>query len=216
MLQHNDSKVAVTAYDKLLLRNHIPRQFWKYFVKEPTFVDCNIERKIEGRKKPQVLYGADAEAQSKYWLQLLHLIYAWNPSGPGSPDEHFCLFCCEDLKKAQFMLFTCAQFMLSKMYKQDRASYTMDVKRSYEFSKLFEIEEAQDAPNVVLIPSVISEFTPSQVGAFTELFSSSYRIFAATSLTPQKFFERFNYVPAYVFYIDEVRLALAAELIKVV
>lgn len=200
---HNDAKLVHNAYEGYLQKIKIPSQFWKYYVKDLTFVDAEISKKPVGQKS-KVIYSSKATKQTDQLNSILQIISNWNPIG----SETFCLICSENLKDAQLLLFTFAHYMLSSWFLQ-RRSYTMEVVRNFELSKLCEYKDSADLPSVVLLPSLVSDLNSTQMSYMTDLFSSSYKIFAATALTPQQFFDRFHYLPTCIFYVDSV-LSLAA------
>lgn len=205
MLQHNDSHAVSNKYESYLLQQKVPRQFWRHFVRDIDFLPVQIDRGVEGTKKLRTIFAATPEQQLGYWTNLLTLVSNWDPSGKDSPDAHFALFCCENLRDAQFCLFTMTHFMLASLFTQ-RRRYKLQVVRNYELYKLLDYSEILDAPNVVMFPNLIPEMTRDQISNLTDLFSSCYRMFAATTMGPQKFFEKFNYLPHYVFYVDKIKM----------
>jgi hypothetical protein len=206
----NDAKAAKSPYEKFLLSHRIPRQFWKYGVASLEFVPYTIGRKIDGHKKLKEILAVSAEDQQSYWQGLTDYVGKWQPDSADSPAEQFVVFCCEDEKTAQHCLFTLAHYMLQGLYRRT-SRYRLVTQRNYELWKLLQSEEALDLPNVVLIPSIMSEITNAQYATLREMFTLSFRIFAATSLSPQEFFERFNYLPTMMFYVESIKTSFDVQ-----
>lgn len=197
----NDIQAVKAAYDRWLVKYQMPRMFWPYMASKVQFNDFSVVKTSESKKKTTLVTVTD-ELQASYWSNLQQLVRAWNPAAVGSPDDQFVLICSENEKDAQILLFTLMhQMLLGVNLAQPR--YRIGVKRAYELWTLLE-QDAQEAPNAVIVPTLHSDLTSAQISALRDLFTSSYRIFAATPLTPQKFFDRFNYLPSYVFYVDKV------------
>lgn len=203
MIQHNDISAPKSQYDKVLLQRKMPRQFWPYWVSQVSFADLTINRSIEGQKKSKVLYKATAIEQAGLWKNFIQMLWAWDPK-TGGPDHHVAIFCSENVRDSQFMLFTCMHAMIAKMFRDNNWAYRVETVRLYELWNLLQNTDPMDVPNVVMIPSIVSDITGTQNSTLLEFFNSSYRVFGATALSPQKFFDRFGYLPDYIFYLDTI------------
>ena len=206
MIQHNDAKATKTKYEEFLLKHRMPRQFWGHVVSQPTFNHFSISKVVEGKNKPIELFQSSPALQTSYFNNLLGVISSWNPSGADAPEEFCALFCSENLRTAQFMAFTAMHYMMTKQFDKKTRNYRAEVYRTFELYKLLQLEDAMDAPAVVVVPSVLPTAPPLHVSAMSELLTSSYRMFISTTMTPQKFFEMFGYIPSHIFYVDTLKL----------
>ena len=214
MIQHNDAKATKTKYEEFLLRHHMPRQFWSHVVSQPVFNHFSISKTIEGKPKPVELFQSSPALQTQYWNNLLSVISNWSPSGADAPEEFCALFCSENVRTAQFMAFTAMHYMMIKQFDKKTRSYKAEVHRIYELYKLLQMEDAMDIPSVVVVPQVLPNIPPQQISAMSELLTSSFRMFIATTMTPQKFFEMFGYIPSHIFYVDTLKVAPIRSLFK--
>jgi len=213
MLQRNETKAPTTRYQELCLRQRMPRQFWEFLVSKPTFLPFSISRSIEGQKKPKLLFESQPDLQEKYWESLIQLIYHWQPNSQSSPAEFMALFCCENIRTAQFLAFTCMHYMLIKQFKPDTRSYKAETLRTYELWKALNQDE-QDTPSVIVVPQLQIELPNNQSSVVSEMITASYKLFISTIMTPQKFFNQYGYIPSYIFYLDTVSLCKVSDFLK--
>lgn len=204
MFQHSDAKNIFNRYEQYLFQARMPRQFWPYVVSKLQFLDFEIQRQVDGSKKAKKILSLTADQQQAYWTNLVHLVKTASLTGRDVQCQSV-VFCSENLKDAQFAVFSFMHWML-----QLRArDYKVEVWRTIELSKLMQLSDSLDIPDVLIMPALISSMSSNDNAILAELFCSSYRIFAATALSPQKFYDRFHYVPTYAFYLDELTLTKA-------
>jgi hypothetical protein len=205
MLNHNDSKRAKTFYEKFLLQSGMPAQFWRSLANEVRFREFEITRKpAEGKKKGLPLYSVSIQDQQNQWNQLKEYVKTWEPNGVNAPDSTFILFCCDNIKYAQLLEYTVQHMMCSTIYARSSRPYRITNMHSSVLWKLINEPDPGEAPNVVMVPSILKD-VPNQVScAVSDLMTSSYRIFAASNMVPQDFFDKIGNTPTHAFYIDSI------------
>lgn len=242
MIQLNDAKAPTTLYERELFHSKMPRAYWQHLVDKISFLDYQIYRNYveyqevapEAKKKAgkavntpasRLLFTAKGSQQAENWEKLRGLVYSWDPKGPAiyseretkvSPEKHFSLFCCENLRVAQLAMYTMMHYMVASTFKQSERPYRVETVRSFELLDMMQKEDTQKVPHVVMIPSLIQDLPATQISMVSELMSSSYRTFAATTMHPQAFFERFGIAPYPCFYINEIEVCSVQKLLDLV